>query len=80
MAENDRNGACNFLDLCLLDDAYVYRLLDQLKKVNHASITSGVVRIPHVPYIHLQSCLFDTGSITNKNDGGNIHADVTGAK
>ena len=39
-----------------------------------------LVRIPHVPYIHLQSCLFDTGSITNKNDGGNIHADVTGAK
>ena len=57
---------------CLLDDAYVYRLLDQLKKVNHASVTSGVVRIPHVPYIHLPSCLFDTGSITNKSDGGNM--------
>ena len=68
---NDRSGVCNFLDLCLLDDAYVHQLLDQLKKVNHASITSGVVRIPHAPYIHLQSCLFDTGSITNKNDGGN---------
>ena len=45
--------------------------MDRLTKVNHSSITAGVVRIPRVPYIHLQSCLFDTGSITSKNDGGN---------
>ena len=71
IVESNENGACNFLNLCLLDDTYVCQLLDRLKKVNHASVTFGIVRMPHVPYIHLQSCLFDTGSVTIKNDGGN---------
>ena len=57
--------------MCLLHEDYVYQLVDRLTKVNHSSITAGVVRLPRVPYIHLQSCLFDTGSITSKNDGGN---------
>mgnify|MGYP001479390368 FL=1 len=30
-----------------------------------------MVRLPHVKYIRLESCLFDTGSITKKKDGGN---------
>ena len=71
ICDNLENGVRDFLNLCLLDDNYACLLVDQLRTVNHASITSGVVRLPHVPYIHLQSCLFDTGSITNRSDGGN---------
>ena len=65
------NGVCDFLSLCLPDDNYVCHLVDRLRKVNHASIASGVARLPHAPYTRLQSRLFDAGSISNRSDGGN---------
>ena len=69
VVESGENGVCDFINLRLLGDAYVCQLVDRLRKVNHASVASGIARIPHAPYyyyIHLQSRLIDAGSTTSK--------------
>ena len=57
--------------MCQIDDGYADHLLSNLQQLNHASVISGMVRLPQAQYIHLESCLFDAGSITKKVDGGN---------
>ena len=53
----------NFLAMRQIDDGYADHLLRNLQQLNHASVISGMVRLPHVKHIRLESCLFDTGRI-----------------
>ena len=63
--------------MCRVDDGYADHLLSNLQQLDHASVISGMVRLPQVKYILLESCLFDTGSITRKVDGGNYIDSIT---
>lgn len=53
----------NLLTMCQIDDGYADHLLSNLQQLNHASVISGMVRLPQVQRMRLESCLFDMEEI-----------------